>query len=517
VVDGVETRAGGRNSMKVGPVARPVALVTATALLLSPGLWLGPPLDSAVFLLAGIRIRAGYMPYKDLWDHKPPGTYLMNAVSQMAIPWLDPWLLYWLLTLAFTGFAILVIDRLLRRSLSPVASFLWSLVCLVGIAAHPVALGGGATESFALLPLVVVLLLIVRGRPTWQLSVWIGMLLSIACLMSLQAAPAAIVLFAVTLLVETAGNRLEVLRRSVAAVAGGSILPLVIAGWLMAGGAAGDAIDQIVTYNAAYRESSDGITTLLPAVALFLCCLAIPVVIQVAHMLAHPRAFDRVWWVCVAWAVGYSIYLGYQGRLYLHYMILLVPPLVILAGPGMAWIVARLRTPKVKHRYLAVGLSVASSVAFATSGLTAVELTGMTLSRTSEAGASSDVVAAWLETNTAASARVFIWGDDTALYLNSHRTPYDRYVYQFPLVTAGYWSPDRTRKLLSNWAASPPDVIVEIPSPVPMFATSDDTGADPRSYDTLQPLRDFVRSHYVLAATLGDDAVYLRDGEIRAP
>ena len=501
--------------MRAGPevrpvalVARPAALVALTALLLSPGLWLGPPRDSAVFLLAGIRIRAGYMPYKDLWDHKPPGTYVLNAVSQVAVPWLDPWLLFWLLTVVFTGAAILLMDKLLRRWLSPAAAFLWSLVCLVGIAAHAVALGGGATESFALLPLVVVLLAIAVDRPSWQVSVSVGVLLSIACLMSLQVVPAVMALFVAVVIGDRRSDGMALVRRSIAVVAGGAILPLAVAGWLLAGGAAGDAFDQIVTYNSAYRESIAGITTLLPVVALLLCCLAIPAGIHVCRMCRRPRAFDRISWVSLAWALGFAAYVGYQGRIYLHYLILLVPPLVLLAGPGMDWLVARVRSPDRKLMSLAIGLSFATALAFATSAAMAIELNGLTLSLASEASRSSGDTATWLKANTSVSASLFIWGNDPGLYISSNRPPYDRYVYEFPLVTQGYWSPDRTAALLSTWTALPPSVIVESPSEVPLFAPADDIG-DPRNYDTLAPMRDFVRSHYRLAATFGDHAVYL--------
>ncbi len=503
--------------MRVWPIAKPVSLIGLTALLLSPGLWLGPSLDSAVFLLAGTRIREGFMPYKDIWDHKPPGTYLLNAVSQLAFPWLDPWLLYWLLTLAFAAAAILVVDRLLERSLSPVAAYLWSLVCLIGIAAHPMALGGGATESFALLPLVAVLAAIAGWQPTWRVSVSIGLLLSVACLMSLQAVPAAAVLFAAAVIRGLDAGPAALLRRIVAVAGGGLVVPLVVAGWLWSGGAAADAVDQVVTYNAAYRDSSEGITTLLPAVLLLLGCLAVPALIQVARMVSRRRAFDRIGWVALAWAVGYSAYLGFQNRLYLHYLILLVPPLVLLAGPGMEWLVTRLRSPDLMAKSAAIGFSVVATAMFAISGLTAAELTGITIGKTGEANAASEATAVWLDANTPSSARVFIWGDDTALYLNAHRTPYDRYVYQFPLVTAGYWSPERTSALLASWVASPPAVIVETPSSVPMFGPSDPNNEDPRSYDTLDSLRDFVRGHYRLAAALGNDAVYLPISAPAAP
>jgi hypothetical protein len=49
-------------------------------------------------------------------------------------------------------------------------------------------------------------------------------------------------------------------------------------------------------------------------------------------------------------------------------------------------------------------------------------------------------------------------------------------------------------------------VIVETPATVPMFRPKTDT-SDPRTYDTLVPLRDFVRAHYRLAASFGNDAV----------
>ena len=73
--------------MRILRIARPASLVALTAGLLSPGLWLGPRLRTPpVFVLAGMRIRDGSMPYKDLWDHKPPGAYLINAVGQRSCP-----------------------------------------------------------------------------------------------------------------------------------------------------------------------------------------------------------------------------------------------------------------------------------------------------------------------------------------------------------------------------------------------------------------------------------------------
>src|ERR1035437_5469332 len=124
---------GAAGNWRGGRVVRSVSLVALTAALLSPGLWLGPGFDGAVYTLAGVVIRNGRPPYTDLFDNKPPGLYLLNAIGQTVMPWFDPWVVSWLLTFVFTAAAVLVVDRLLRRRMSPIASFLMCLVCAIGV------------------------------------------------------------------------------------------------------------------------------------------------------------------------------------------------------------------------------------------------------------------------------------------------------------------------------------------------------------------------------------------------
>jgi hypothetical protein len=70
------------------------------------------------------------------------------------------------------------------------------------------------------------------------------------------------------------------------------------------------------------------------------------------------------------------------------------------------------------------------------------------------------------------------------------------------MVTPGYWSTAKTAAILATWMAAPPPVIVESPASVPMFGPTPNPPTPP-NYDTLAPLRGFVRAHYRLAATFG--------------
>jgi hypothetical protein len=321
---------------------------------------------------------------------------------------------------------------------------------------------------------------------------------------SVQALPAAVALVVASVFADM--DRRAAVRRVVSAIVGGAVVPLAIGSWLAARGALGDAVDQVLVYNSSYRAVSSGFGYVLLATVLLLGCLIVPIAIAVVRMARRPRDFNRVQWLCLAWSAGQVASLAFENRLFLHYLILLVPPAVILSGPGFEWMIGAIRVPGRGPKGVATGLAIATAALFAVSATAAGGLAGVTMAGAGTGHAVTDDTSAWIDANTPASASVFLWGNDTDIYLVARRNPYDRLVYQFPMVTAGYWSPDRTAAILAEWTASPPAVIVETPATVPMFRPKTDTN-DPREYDTLAPLRDFVRANYRLAASFGGDAV----------
>jgi len=482
-------------------VLRPLSLVTVSTILLSPGIALGPSTDAAVFVLAGSRIRDGVMPYRDLWDSKPPGSYLLNALGQTVLPWLDPWLVAWLLTAVFAGTSILLIDYLLRRRLSSGKSWAWSLVACVAIASGPIALGGGLTESLAVLPLIVALCGIAVWPPKRTTTAAVGCLLSCACLISLQCLPAAACL---GLAAVWSGGQFRVwVGRAAALMAGALPVPIAILGWLLVGGAAGDAVDQIAVFNLADKDWGGQLLLLLPITVLLMCCFAVPAGVAAATLMRRPRSRDRVDWACLAWSVTYSAYIFYQGRIFLHFLILIGPPLVLLASLGVEELGAWVRSPKPSVRRFGIGLVSAACLFLLVSASTTVQLSSFVLSQASTEERLVNTTEAWIRSETPDSATMFVWGSEAVLYLGADRTPADRVINNFPIVAVRYWTADQTDALLQRWQASPPAIIVEGASTTPLFRPAA-SGPGAGGPDTVAPLRDFVRANYRLTASFGD-------------
>jgi hypothetical protein len=490
--------------------------------LFAPGLLVGPSLDPAVFILAGDRIRSGGLPFKDVWDHKPPGAALLNALGDTVLPWLDPWLVSWLFTVVFTSLAILMVHEMLLRRVTALSAWFWSMVAVLGVASYPIALGGGYTESFALLPLVGALSLVDRSGPGVGARgcIAIGLLLSTCCLFSLQTLPAAVAIAvaAVWGMGRPAGAYpgadgrraagATAFRRVVALVGGGLLLPGIVLAWLAANGALADAVDQVVTYAAAYRLTGrDG---LVNAVAGLLCIagLLIPVAVASVRILRRPRRASRVEWLCLGWVIGSGLLVAYENRFYAHYLIPVVPALALLAAPSFGRLLSAARSPRPWARRLGFAAVVLTVGLLGTETLLLRDVSLRLNDGALTMQEYRSEIARWIESSTAPTDRVFIWGNNPEIHLATNRTPYGPYLYEFPLVTQGYWSPAKTQRLVSAWTADPPEIVVEGPSDVPMFEPAS-RSHDGRDYDTLDPLRGFVHQHYRLGVEVGVLHVYV--------
>jgi hypothetical protein len=203
-----------------------LALALGMALaLLSPGLTAGPSMDAAVFTLFGEQILDGQTPYLDLWDHKPPGIYLLNAGAQLVLPWLDPWHASWTLTLIAASGSGLLVWLLLRELGHRWLAVAGALLAVAGLAQFVVSLGGGLTEQAAALPAMAALAAARRyGLVRWAVA---GVLLGVAVTISPHLIAAGAALVAMAALGSAVTGRL-----AVALLFGGTLILAGVLAWL---------------------------------------------------------------------------------------------------------------------------------------------------------------------------------------------------------------------------------------------------------------------------------------------
>ncbi len=105
-----------------------------------------PSRDSGVFLYIGWRFLNGDMPYRDVWDHKPPLIYFVDALGIALTPH-SLWGI-WVLRFVFIFFTLFFIYKLLDREFGVYAAMAGAVILTSGLLT--ILEKGNVTEEYAL-------------------------------------------------------------------------------------------------------------------------------------------------------------------------------------------------------------------------------------------------------------------------------------------------------------------------------------------------------------------------------
>jgi hypothetical protein len=493
-----------------------IALIAGALLL--PGFLVGPSLDAAIFTHIGGQLRDGVTLYTGTWDHKPPGIYLLYAAGQALLPFLDPWLVSWGMSfLATVGSGIALLAVLRSLGLTPAPAFLATAGAVAGMAQYLTALGGGLTEPIAMLPLTTALLLALGDRGGGGLirSTVIGLLLGAAAVIAIPAFPGALVVALVAIALRHGWR--ERLSAAVAVVAGG-LLPIVaVLAWLAATGALAAGVEAILGYAAAYRLMNQvfGATLSAPTASwttLSYLYLIAPAILGVfggwrAGGLRRPLVIACLGWLAIS--IGLFVY---QGRFFAHYAIPLAMPLGVLAAFGLervAGLVSRSHGPARVPLYAPFILTLLISIG------AAFVAGGMELPPVRRDHERSTALAPVIQRLTGDGEEIWVWGNETEIYLAADRPSATSYSYLYPLVTPGYTTPATVARALGQLEADPPALIVDAGSVQPgwpgfqQLLIPRPLVSDGRDLDILDPLRDFVRANYEQGDVVDGWVIYL--------
>ena len=134
------------------------SFVTSLAVLwpTSPWYYPFPTRDSGVFLYTGWRILNGEIPYLQVWDHKPPLVYLINAIG-LGLSGESFWGV-WLVRLFCLAFAVYILFLLLEKYFGTLVAILTSIVWVSNL---PPILGQGNFTTEYTIPLQALALFLV--------------------------------------------------------------------------------------------------------------------------------------------------------------------------------------------------------------------------------------------------------------------------------------------------------------------------------------------------------------------
>ena len=497
----------GRRARALTSVALPGLLVAIVALMLLPGLFIGPSLDATIFSTVGWRLAAGDALYAEVWEHKPPGVFMPYTVAHLLTdtPGLA-WATVWSVTLAcIVGAALAVRSLLMQEGASPGAAGIAAALAGVGASSYLVSLGGGMSESFAVLPLAVAVSLACRGH--WIAS---GVAAGTAIAISFQSLPVLAAIAAMGL-ARDAGLTL----RRAARVTGGV---LVVAGAVTAGvwlnGGLAEAADALVAYPSAYvavaRRAGGALAWgLLPWTVLVL----LPLLLGVGLAIVNRRrlASSRAAAAAAAWILLAIVLIGLQGRFYAHYATPLAIPLSILAGLGID--AARRTLPRRGSTALVgipFGAALLLSLAVGAVGARDEQEPVRASNRRAEA------IAAAVRSRTDPGDAIFVWGNDSRVYELADRPPATRYVYLYPLLTHQYATGGVMEDVLAAFRSARPSVVIDSGSiaegqpGLPPMLIDRPVATDGRDLDLLDPMRDVITRDYRLAEVVEGWPLYVR-------
>jgi hypothetical protein len=296
-----------------------------------------PARDQGVYLYVGQQILDGKVPYRDVWDHKGPLVYYVNALGL----WMtDSIWGVWILEAVFLFLAAMLCFLALRMAFDSPTALSTTILCL---AAFPyVADHGNSVEEYSLPFQFAAVYFFLRAQNSkgWWNEFWIGV--TAALTFSLRPNNIGLhlaigLILAADLARSVQKERLQPFKRILAAAAGSGVVFAVIAVYFAANHALHDLFDQVFVFNYYYSQLetltwgaiTKGYELMPDLVALSIGGLAGALIYLSRRERDLPT---RLAWLALA-AAPIQLYLSLlSGRKYMHYYIAWLPALALLTG-----------------------------------------------------------------------------------------------------------------------------------------------------------------------------------------
>lgn len=473
-----------------------------------------PSRDSGVFLYMAWRLLNGDVPYQDVWDHKPPLIYFVDALGLAMTP--NSLWGVWFLQLIFIFFTLFLIYKLLDREFGLPSALAGTVVLTSGLLT--ILEKGNVTEEFALVFQALAFWLFVGA---WKkdfpirLSLWIGILGGLAFNFK-QTTIGLWVTYGLFLLAIRLIQRRFPFKELLALLAGWLVPSVLLGGYLASRGAFSDFWEQAYLYNFIYIGKHEGIRRLISVFIKGFAYLQNGWVLYLS-ILGWLAGVGTVWvkrkglfteikpliLIALVNLPVEVLFILVSGRSILHYYLTPLPVMAILAG-SLAYTIpvltkAFMKGPRARIHKWSPGI-VLAIVLLGQIGL--VKNYPQALYTLSDNDYAPTIE--YIQNNTQPGDQVLIIGAESVVNFLTRREAPTRYVYQYPLALLGRrpMFEEYFNQILGN-------------KPILIVDTRGRTELDDRLYVPLQKRSEIVREgvaylgeNYRQVAQFGEWFVY---------
>jgi len=403
-----------------------------------------PSRDSGVFLYMGWRLLSGDIPYKDVWDHKPPLIYFVDAMGLSLTP-ASMWGI-WLLQFIFIFATFFLIYMILDREFGIGAALAGSIILASGLLT--VLEQGNVTEEYALVFQALCFWLFIRAHrdnfPT-HASFWIGLLGGLAFNFK-QTTIGVWIAYALILVAVRISQRKSPLSDFLSLSTGWLIPSIIFVLYIASQNALVDYWEQAFLYNFTYIGKHEGIRRLVPVFFKGFLLLSQAGVLYLAalgwlaglgYVWVNRRATPHPMILIALVNLPIEVILiTISGRSIIHYYLTLLPVMAILTGiliyaiPRLLEKITNRSFQKVNQWSPVLLLLVVILFQFGQIKYYPEYVRVLAINEYAP-------VIDYIATNTKESDKVLIIGAESAVNFLTRREAPTRFVYQYPLALLG--------------------------------------------------------------------------------
>jgi len=456
-----------------------VLLIVATALL-APQICHVVDQDSGAFLYAGQQLLHGAIPYRDVWDHKGPVVYYIDAlalyISHESI-W-GVWMLEILSVTLAALFGYLAFRQVLGVAPAVFGTAMWM------ISAIRVEAGGNSVEQWALpLQFATLYLLIASATRTAAVEIaWRAALIGVLGAIAFLLRPNLIGMWIAGWMCWMMSDwRQGVTRTAWLALAGTTVLAATGL-YFSSHHALAQMWDAVISYNSAY-SSTQGIRRRFGSVSIGAGSITAWLIVAGAWVVAlhavasktpKPPAVRNLLWLGTFLLPIEMALTTVSGRAYPRYYVAWLPAVATLSAIFAWWLIegvdqarkqSEASTPPGARDRPTVTASFLIALA---AGAALASLSQWRFQVTSEYPAKGDphyAAAKFVEEVTSSGDTILVWGAQGYVYFLSGRKSPTRFFYQYPLATPRYASDALMREFIAEVEAHPPHVVIDTGDP----------------------------------------------------